>query len=81
MGFLNPMSQLRRTDVTTFCMQLRNHLEREQLWGERGAYLGIRDGEGRWKNHHFSGVHSIEEHSKGYSSVTKNYLKANNSAS
>ena len=29
LGFLNPMSQLRCTDVTTFCMQLRNQLERK----------------------------------------------------
>ena len=27
LGFLNPTSQIRRTDITTFCMQLRNQLE------------------------------------------------------
>ena len=29
--------------------------------GERGCYLGIREGEGRWKNCHFSDVHRASD--------------------
>ena len=35
--FLNPEPQLRRTDVTAFCMQFENQLARQRDWGERGC--------------------------------------------
>ena len=53
LGFFNPSSLQRCIDVTTFCMQLKNQLERQRHWGERGCYLGKREREGRWKLRHF----------------------------
>ena len=38
--FLSLTSQLGRTDVTHYCMQLRNQLERSQHWRERGKQDG-----------------------------------------
>ena len=38
LGFLNPMSQPRCTDLTTFCMQLRNQLKGNDI-GEREGTL------------------------------------------
>ena len=55
LGFLNPTLQLQHTDITTFCM-LENSEDGKQHCGERGCYLGLGEGEGRWKNGHFSGI-------------------------
>ena len=43
-GFFNPRSQLRCTDVTAFCMQLKKHTRKvKQLGGERILGKGTRD--------------------------------------
>ena len=55
LGVLNPTLHLRCWDVMSFCMQLKINYRGSNI-GERE---GIREGEGRWKNHHFSGVHRV----------------------
>ena len=46
LDFLHPSSKLSRTDVTTFCIQLRNWLMRYRHWGE-SRVLPWYKGEGR----------------------------------
>ena len=59
LGFLNLTLRLKRWDVMSLCLQLRNREDGESIWGVRVCYLGLETGKGRGKKRLSFGVHRV----------------------